>query len=782
MRILTRYILREITTYAVLGGVLFTFVLFMRYLLTLMELAVRGSAGVGDVARVTALLLPSLLTLTIPMAVLIGILLGLSRLASDSEVTAMRAAGMGVQDFLRIVSIFVAAAWCAGLVNSLYLAPRAAAALIHFEEERKTSQASFEVQPRVFYEDFKNYVLYVQDVKPAPGVSLWRHVFLADLTQPATPHIITAEQAYVTSSGGQSLQLHLTDGSRHDVTASNPNQYDISTFRSSDQPIQTDQQSDTRVTRRDTPMQALSMNEVWNRSRKAADPRPYQIEFHRRLSFPSACFVLMLAGVPLGLSSKRGGKGTGFVLTLFLVFLYYFISSVGIALATQGKVSPFVGVWGANIGFALAGILLVQQLSQGGVAISLIATITGTVNQRLNQLLHSFRRQGAEGRERRGLHPIRRVLNSRYPLILDDYVMGSFIRNFALILLSFASVFLIFTFFELIGDIIKYKTPLITVGDYLVNLIPFVLYNVTPLCCLVAVLITFGAFGRTSELTAMKATGISLYRIIGPVLLVAAVLAVSLFAFDEVYVPAANRRQEALRSVIKGKPAQTFLRPDRKWISGQNGGSGAPSRIFYYQFFDPDKNVFANLSVFEFQPGTFVLSRRIFAQSAHWDEHVQSWVLENGWQRTFNEETVSGYQPFTLAPFPEIREQASYFKKEERPSQQMSYGELASYIDDLKQSGFDTMRLRVQLNRKLAYPLVTLIMAIIAVPFALSAGKRGSLAGMGAAIGVAIAYWVVAGIFENLGNVNSLPAVLAAWSPDLLFGMTGGYLLLRTPT
>ena len=112
----------------------------------------------------------------------------------------------------------------------------------------------------------------------------------------------------------------------------------------------------------------------------------------------------------------------------------------------------------------------------------------------------------------------------------------------------------------------------------------------------------------------------------------------------------------------------------------------------------------------------------------------------------------------------------------------MSYSELASYIRDLQQSGFDTTPLRVQLNRKLSYPLLTLVMAILAVPFSLSAGKRGSLAGIGAAIGVAILYWVLAGISENLGDVNSLPAVLAAWSPDLLFAMAGTYLLLRTPT
>ena len=112
----------------------------------------------------------------------------------------------------------------------------------------------------------------------------------------------------------------------------------------------------------------------------------------------------------------------------------------------------------------------------------------------------------------------------------------------------------------------------------------------------------------------------------------------------------------------------------------------------------------------------------------------------------------------------------------------MNYGELERYISDLKQSGFDTMRLRVQLNHKLAYPLITFIMAVLAIPFALSMGRRGGLAGMAAAIGIAIFYWVVASAFEAMGNVNTMPPVMAAWTPDVLFGMAGAYLMLRTHT
>ena len=201
--------------------------------------------------------------------------------------------------------------------------------------------------------------------------------------------------------------------------------------------------------------------------------------------------------------------------------------------------------------------------------------------------------------------------------------MREYAASLGLVLLSFSTLFIIFTFFELIGDIIRNKTPLVTVGDYLLNLIPFILYQVTPLCALVAVLVTFGALSRSSEITAMKATGVSLYRVVAPVLVLTLFISAGLFAFDEFYLPAANRRQEALRSVIKDKPAQTFLRPDRKWISGQTTAAGQPARIFYYQYFDADRNAFANLTVFEFEPNTFNLKRRIFATSARWNPDVE---------------------------------------------------------------------------------------------------------------------------------------------------------------
>jgi LPS export ABC transporter permease LptG/LPS export ABC transporter permease LptF len=794
MRILTRYILREVTSHALLGGVLFTFIIFTRDLGKILEFVVRDSASYSDVARIIAYTLPSTLVVTIPMAVLVGILLGLSRLAADSEITAMRAAGMGAIDFVRIVSMVSAVALALGLFNSLYLAPRASAGLIALGESLKSSQASFEVQPRVFYEEFKNRVLYIQDVSPAAGAALWHHVFLADITEPADPHITTADQAIVVNGtpntpDAQTIRLHLLSGGQHDTSSTDPNQYNISTFTTTDIPIETEAPEDAHLGRLNTSIEALSLPELLRRakSQNTADgraPSIYRIEFNKRFSYPFACLVLMLVGVPLGISSKRGGKSTGFVLTIVLVFIYYFLSSVGVAFAQSGRLSPFLGVWGANLLFAATGAILLYQMSRGGIALSIFSAI----GDRLNKLAARF----VNGKESAGarsnydvatlLRRFRSISRMQFPLLLDDYVMREYATNFGIVLFSFCNLFLIFTFFELIGDIFRNRTPLITVGEYLINLIPYILYTVTPLCALVAVLVTFGTLNRTSELTAMKSSGISLYRIITPVLVVTIFISAGLFAFDELYLPAANRRQEALRSIIKNKPAQTFSRPDRQWISGQTNNAGEPTRIFYYQYFNAETDRFANLTVFEFDPATFTLTRRIFAASARWDPAVNTWVFDNGWQRTFSGETIASYQPFTVAAFPEIKEQPGYFKKEYIPSQEMSYNELSDYIADLKQSGFDTKRLSVQLDKKIAYPLITLVMAILAIPFALSMGKKGSLAGVATAIGLAITYWVVALIFESFGNVNTLPAVLAAWTPDLLFGITGAYLLLRTPT
>ncbi len=781
MRILTRYILGEILSHTLIGCALFTFILFMPYLPNILEMVVRNSSTFSNAMEIFLFTLPNLFRVTIPMSVLVGVLLGLSRLAADSEIIAMRASGLGIGYFVRVSSIVAVGGTLLGLANSLYLAPRANQAILDMEQALETSQASYQIQPRVFYEDFKNFVLYVQNVRSGTGASNWEQVFMADVTDPSAPRITTAASATVVSDSTQVLLMRLRNGAQHDTVEDQPDQYNISAFSTTDRALELSGQSDVHLGRMDTAIYALPMSTLLDRVR-GPDSRRYLIELNNRFAFPAACLVLMLVGVPLGAASRRGGKSSGFVYTILLVFLYYFLSSTGTALGKQDKVPAFLAVWSANLLFTGAGVFLLWQMASGGQVLSTLTAWASRAPKPENAGKAKHNGVSLTGFMGKLLpRPQRARYRNAFPRILDEYVVREFINTFLLVLTGFVLLMLVFTFFDLVGDILRNHIPLTTVGAYLINLTPDMLYQIAPLAVLIATLVTFGVLNRNSEIIAMKATGISLYRLVIPIVAIAAVLSVCLFLFDQYYLPQANRRQEALRNIIKGKPPQTVLHPEHNWIFGQPR-PGEPGRIFYYEFFDPDRKEFANLSVFEFDPSTFSLTRRIFAARVSWDPANDSWRFEDGWVRDMIGAEPGAYREFRQTTLSEIHEDPGYFTKENLQSQEMNFSQLDDYIRDLRQSGFDTMRLRVALWHKLAYPLVAIVMAVLAIPFALSMGRRGSLTAIAVAIAVALAYWVVDGLFGAMGYVNYLPAALAAWSSDLLFALVGGYLLLRTPT
>jgi LPS export ABC transporter permease LptG len=295
---------------------------------------------------------------------------------------------------------------------------------------------------------------------------------------------------------------------------------------------------------------------------------------------------------------------------------------------------------------------------------------------------------------------------------------------------------------------------------------------------LVAVLVNFGLLTRTSQIVAMKASGVSLYRLALSLMIVTALMSGLSFAMQESLLPGCNQKQDALRDIIKGRRPQTYLRPDRKWMMGEQ------AKIFNYNFFDEDRNLFGDLSIFEFDPASFEIKRRIYASRAVWNEDEKSWVFEEGWSQGFREQraVAAEFSRFERHRFPEITEDPRYFKKEVKQSTQMTYLELRNYIQDLRQSGFDVVRLTVALHKKLSFPVISLIMCMIAIPFSFSMGKRGSLYGVGLSIMIGITYWVMLEFFEQVGGAGKLLPFLAAWAPNLIFGASGVYFLFTIRT
>lgn len=774
MSILSRAVFREVATSALLGTVLFTFILLLRSLGKLAEQLVRGSASPETVAYLSGLVFIPTLTFAVPVGVLVGILIGLSRQASDNEITAMRASGVSARRLLWPVMTFALMGFLIAGGASLWLTPWSIRETGRIINELAAVQLTAEIQERVFDEQFPNMILYVGGVDPGPVVR-WRNVFMADTTpadqrsgsireQTQGPRVTFAEEAIaVADPKSNRIQLSMRNARSHEL-GKDPTDDINSAFPSGDQALEAKKPVE-RVVRPYPEMDSLPLA----RLAYGTGPRNTDalIELHQRLAMPLACFLLAMVGLPLGISQRKAGKSVSFVLTVLLAFLYYmsFISLVG--LARQGTLPVELAVWLPNLLFGFAGLVLLVRLERPG-DFDLIGLISGRLREVFASLAARFESRSERGGRRWAI----------LPQIIDTYVLNTFLFYFGLLLLTCVLLTEVFTFFELLGDIVKNQIAMARVLTYLYFLIPKFVYDFTPVSVLVAVLVTFGILSKNNEVTAFKACGVSLFRLVTPVLFASALLSGALFAFDYYYVPDANRKQDAIRNEIKGNAPQSFLRPDRKYIYGQG------SRIYYYRYFEPAENVMLDVNVYEIDPKRFHLQHVITAERARWEPSIRTWVFQNGYRRTFEGVRVKKFDDFRgkAASFPHLSEPPSYFLKEVKLSSQMNFHELKKYMGELQQSGFDTTRLQVQYHSKFSVPLFALIMALMAAPFGFLAGNRGAMTGIGVSLGIGIAYLTVNKLFEQVGNLNQLPAQVAAWSPDVVFSLVGLYLIARMRT
>ncbi len=768
MRILYRQTFREVFSHALLGLILFTFVLFLRDTTRLLELGLRETVLWKSVLHLAVLSFPALLVFTLPMAVLVGILIGLSRMASDGEITALRASGIGARTLLVPVGSFAALGCALALYLSLVLAPQSNREQVAIEKQLGFRQISAELQPRVFEERFPNLLLYVQDIVSGPQ-PVWKGIFLADLANPQRPKITLARQGILLSDPEERrFQLHLEQGSIHEAMPQSQ-EYSIATFAETDLPIQMPLPPPSAV----KPNAQRSLAELAQIPSKDPDWLEARVELHRRFALPFAILFLAMTGIPLALSAHKAGKPMGILLTLLMVLVYYTLLIGGISLARQSWLPAWLGVWGANLLFAAGGVFLLRRVDHVDPLLGWMTRL-GEIPKTLEAWFSSRRFREKPDRI---LRDGATVWDTSFPRILDAYVIKTFLFYLVVIVAALLVLTVTVTFFlDLLNDVIRNQIPAAMVADYFLHLTPQLLYLILPLGVLVASLVSFGMLAQSNEITAIKAAGISLYRIALPVFVLAALLSAALFLLEYSWIPAANRHQDAVRNRIKGRPAQTYLRPDRRWLLGEGG------RIYYYNFFAPAERVLGGVSVFELDPETFQLVRRISASRAQWEPSLGGWVFQEGWVREMDRASVRSFQDFPVRLFPELHEPPDYFLKEVKQSTQMNFLELRRYLQDLRQSGFDVVPLTVQLHKKFSFPLFAFIMALIGIPFAFSIGKKGALTGIACSLGIAMVYWIVSSLFEALGNLNQLPPLAAAWSPNLLFGLGGIYLLLRVDT
>jgi LPS export ABC transporter permease LptG len=362
------------------------------------------------------------------------------------------------------------------------------------------------------------------------------------------------------------------------------------------------------------------------------------------------------------------------------------------------------------------------------------------------------------------------------PSILDWYVLKQGLRISVLAGAGLLALFYIASFIDLSDHLFTGRTTAFDVLRYLWWASPRFTYYVVPLAVLMGALVTIGALTKNTELVVMKACGISLYRAAAPLLILALIGSVILLGLEEGVLAASNRRADAINNTIRGRfPTTNDL--NRRWVTANNGN------IYQYLYFEPGRNRLNALSIYEFGKDPSKLVRRRYFSYATFpgDREAKGqvmWQGGKGWERVF--EPRDDFTPFSQQVV--AMEGPGYFAAERPDEQYMSYRQLSEHVTSLRAGGFDVVPYVVALHRKIAFPFVTLIMALIAVPFAVTTGKRGAMYGIGAGIVLAILYWTAISVFGAVGAGGLMAPALAAWAPNIIFGCAAMYLLLTVRT
>lgn len=814
MKILTRYIFKEMLGPTALGFAFYTFIILMKNLFDFAGMIIKRSLPGSTVARLLYLSLPHIVVLTVPMSLLFGILIAIGRLSSDSEIIAMRALGISTRTIYRPVFFFSFLVFLINLYLMNFVLPRGNAELQGLRSEIFTSQIEKELKPRLFYDEYENLTIFVNDVDPK--TLQWKGVFVADSrtadeTRTGTssaPPITIAQQLQnarrdsaqpqsimpqrssnkiiVAESGNLSVLkpsnqvwLNLKTAETHVWDPKKPDRYDFNTnivqrMRLPDK--YSDATGGYQRSLREMSFRELMEQARWSQYSRDPEVRATywaaKVEMNKMFAIPFACIAFGILGLPLGITNRRGGRSSGFSLSIAIILIYYVMIYNGEHLADSGKVGPALAMWTPNAILVALGVYLLIRANRDTGA----RRDDGGIFRRLIHAIKSRRRRAAvAGSADEGAGILSRF-DITFPNTLDRYILREFLKILGLVLTSTAALFIIFDYTDLSGDIRANHISLQTVLDYYRFGLFGILNYTLPISVLVATLVTFGIFSKNNEVTAFKSSGMSLYRAALPIVGISiAICALAYLQLDYV-LPYSNQRVEELRNKIKGKHASSSSAPHQQklWFLGKG------RYLINFLAYDRDEKELSQVQVFELHPTKFRLTRRIYAERARWDG--VGWEFSKGWMRSFADDDTSTYALITRPLRLYYSERPEDFATEARAPDQMTFAQLRRYIETIRKSGYAAEELSVKLYSKTSWPFISLVMALIALPFAFRIGKRGALYGVGVGLVLGIVYWMVYAVFTKFGEVGNLPAMLSAWSANILFAIAAVYLFLNVET
>jgi LPS export ABC transporter permease LptG/LPS export ABC transporter permease LptF len=777
MRLLDRYVIREAIAPFFLALAVFTFVLAVNPMLDRASDLLAKNVPMHTVGYLLILLLPQALGVTIPMAFLTGLLIALGRLSGDRESVALLACGVSPQRMLRPLLAMAVVVAGADLYIMLQAIPDANQRFREITFSLLSKQSEQDIKPRVFFERFPGLVLYASDSHPGGG---WSHLFIADTSVPSRPAVTLAERGRLLIDREQQLVYLVLDKAQQFVPGNEEAR--VYTWATRDDlRVKIDPQvvfGSATLTRGLPELRIPELLEEIERKRAVGDSPHQEIIFlHQRFSFPVACFVFALLALPLGLSTRKDGKLAGLTLGLLVVLAYY-----GLMIVTEGWVKgeawtrgtrfpPEWARWVPNIVLGLAGLIAIRwraRSTDGGLTFSAPGWLT-------RRFRHTEPPGPTAPAGSRRVVVVIRVPHFAFPAprLLDRYVAMKYLRLIGLSFTSLLAFFYVATFLDLSEKLFKGQASGGAMLAYLWYSTPQFVAFVLPIATLVAVLATMGGLARTGELTVMRACGISLYRAAAPLLAIALVWSGVLFGLEDRVLAQSNRRAQVLEDSIRGRAPHTYDIANASWLADLETG-----RIYYYAHFEAARDTLYNVSVFDTATGPYRLLRHTYAATARHDGGA--WEAREGRMQTFTAQNRIVTDAFArkaipLAPIDDFR------RSRVDPSL-MTVRELGDYVREQGQHGYNVAEQRVDLHRKAAFPAVTLVMTLLAVPFGVLTGRRGALYAIGLAIVLAFAYWLLTTIFLAIGTAGLLPAAVAAWSVNILFLIAAAYLMLTVRT
>ena len=354
--------------------------------------------------------------------------------------------------------------------------------------------------------------------------------------------------------------------------------------------------------------------------------------------------------------------------------------------------------------------------------------------------------------------------------IITHYIIREYLKILSLGVATFFLIFFVVELFERMNAIIVRQAPLYLLLEYFLYTIPFFLSQMLPFTTLLAALITLGVLSRNNEVVAIKAHGISGYRIIFPLLVLAALVTAFLFFCNEAFVPYSIRKAYYVWDVkVKKEEERAFFKLNKIWYHGEDV-------VYNIQLLEPKEDILKGVTIYRFDK-EFNLRRRIDAYEAHWTG--EGWAFYGVVIRDFppGGEVVTKRYDAKDIPIPERPED---FKKGMKKPEEMTYRELKGYVERLRREGYDSTRYVVDLHAKIAFPFLTLIMVLIGSPLALMAGRGhggGIAQGVGISLVMGFIYWAAFAISIAMGHAGTLPPLIAAWAPNVFFALVGGFIL-----